>query len=76
VTPGSPYLAAERMIFVQIRKSGETRTAETTLTIFCPAFSCSVFRQQENAGQRKVDGLVLKSDYSSIKRRPEGEFQP
>jgi hypothetical protein len=35
-----------------------------------------VFRQQENAGQRKVDGLVLKSDYSSIKRRPEGEFQP
>jgi hypothetical protein len=35
-----------------------------------------VFRKQENAGQRNVDGLVLKFDYSSIKRRPEGEFQP
>jgi hypothetical protein len=35
-----------------------------------------VFRQPENAGQWKAHGLVLKSDYSSIKRRPEGEFQP
>jgi hypothetical protein len=30
--------------------------------------------ERENAGQENVDGLVLKSDAGSIKRRPEEDF--
>jgi len=49
----------KRVIFVLIRGTGETRTAETTLTIFLSRIFLPAEPEQENAGQENVGGLYV-----------------